>query len=100
MRAAWFEEFGDADKVFRTGEHPKPEVGEGQVLVRVRASGVNPLDVKRRAGHRGPMMAERMIPHFDGAGVIEAVGAGVDAARVGERVWLYEAHLRLSLIHI
>jgi NADPH2:quinone reductase len=94
VRAAWFEEFGDADKVFRTGEHPKPKVGEGQVLVRVRASGVNPLDVKRRAGHRGPMMAERMIPHFDGAGVIEAVGAGVDAARVGERVWLYEAHLR------
>lgn len=94
MRAAWYEEFGDADKVFRTGDHPKPEAGEGQVLVRVHASGINPLDVKRRAGHRGPMMADRMIPHFDGAGVIEAVGAGVDAVRVGERVWIYEAHLR------
>lgn len=94
MYAAWYEEFGDAEKVFRTGEHPKPEAEAGQVLVRIRASGINPLDVKRRAGDRGPMMAERMIPHFDGAGVIEAVGEGVDPGRVGERVWVYEGHLR------
>ncbi|MBT5570428.1 MAG: NADPH:quinone reductase [Alphaproteobacteria bacterium] len=94
MRAAWYTGFGPASEVFETGEHATPVAGDGQVLVRVHASGINPLDVKRRDGGRGPMMAERMIPHFDGAGVIEAVGAGVDAGRIGERVWLFEGHLR------
>ena len=94
MRAAWYSSFGPANQVFEIGEHAKPIAGDGQVLVRMHASGINPLDVKRRDGGRGPMMAERMIPHFDGAGVIDAVGAGVDAERIGERVWLFEGHLR------
>ncbi|MDE0781023.1 MAG: NADPH:quinone reductase [Alphaproteobacteria bacterium] len=96
MRAAWYTGFGPANEVFEIGEYTIPVSGHGQVLVRVHASGINPLDVKRRDGGRGPMMAKRMIPHFDGAGVIEAVGAGVDASRVGERVWLFEGHLRRS----
>lgn len=94
MRAAWFAEFGEAKDIFQTGEQDAPTAGDGEVLVRVHATGINPLDVKRRAGLRGPMMGDRMIPHFDGAGVIEAVGAGVDAGRIGERVWLFEGHMR------
>lgn len=90
MRAAFHGSFGPAKDVLEIGEIDTPEAGEGQVLVRVHASGINPLDVKKRDGQRGPMAGERMIPHFDGAGVIEAVGPGVDAGRVGERVWLFE----------
>ncbi len=93
MRAAWYEDFGPARDVLKTGEMDTPEAGPGQVLVRVHASGINPLDVKGRDGGRWPMRGDRMIPHFDGAGVIEAVGDGVDAGRVGERVWLYEGNL-------
>jgi len=90
MRAAWHTEFGPAAAVLQVGELDTPEPAAGEVLVRVRASGINPLDVKKRAGARGSLDAERAIPHYDGAGVIEAVGAGVDSARIGERVWLFE----------
>ena len=93
MRAVWHSNFGPATEVFEIGEYETPEAAEGQVLVRVHASGINPLDVKGRDGGRWPMRGDRMIPHFDGAGVIEAVGAGVDAGRIGERVWLYEGQL-------
>ena len=92
MRAAWYADFGAAKDILEIGEQDTSAPGVGEVLVRVHASGINPLDVKRRAGERGPMMGDIMIPHFDGAGVIEAVGADVDPARVGERVWLYEGH--------
>lgn len=69
---------------------PDPVAGPGEVLVRVRASGVNPSDTKQRAGWRGARPAfPRIIPHADGAGEIAAVGAGVDAGRVGERAWIY-----------
>ena len=93
MRAAWYEGFGPAADVLTVGEMADPAPGPGEVLVRVRASGINPSDVKLRAGARpGAVMAfPRVIPHSDGAGVIEAVGAGVDAARVGQRVWLWNA---------
>jgi NADPH2:quinone reductase len=94
MRAAFHRAFGPAKEVLEVGELDTPEAGEGQVLVRVHASGINPLDVKKRDGLRGPMVGERMIPHFDGAGVIEAVGGGVDGSRIGERVWLFEGQLR------
>ncbi|MDP6060729.1 MAG: alcohol dehydrogenase catalytic domain-containing protein, partial [Pirellulaceae bacterium] len=90
MRAAWHTELGPAAEVLQVGELDTPEPGEGDVLVRVVASGINPLDVKKRVGARGAFDAERAIPHYDGAGVIEAVGPGVDAACIGERVWLFE----------
>jgi NADPH:quinone reductase-like Zn-dependent oxidoreductase len=90
MRAAWHTEFGPAAEVLQVGELDTPQPNEGEVLVRVGASGINPLDVKKRAGARGNLDAERAIPHYDGAGVIEAVGAGVDTGRIGERVWLFE----------
>ncbi|HEU5320133.1 MAG TPA: NADPH:quinone reductase, partial [Methylomirabilota bacterium] len=88
MRAAWYERNGPAAEVLRVGELPVPEPGPGEVRVRVVASGLNPNDVKARAGSR-PMGYPRVVPHQDGAGVIDAVGPGVPAARVGERAWLY-----------
>jgi NADPH2:quinone reductase len=92
MKAVWYESTGAADSVLVMGDMPEPSPASGEVLVRVCASGVNPSDVKARAGARGgksPMPYPRVVPHSDGAGVIEAVGAGVDPARVGERVWLW-----------
>ena len=93
MKAVCYERFGPADEVLTLGEMADPVPGPGEVLVRVRASGVNPSDVKLRSGARpGAVMAfPRIVPHSDGAGVIEAVGDGVDIARVGQRVWLWNA---------
>jgi NADPH2:quinone reductase len=92
MRAAWFEAFGAASDVLIVGEHPNPEPQNGEVLVRLLTSGVNPSDVKKRAGSFPNLLDEGcVIPHSDGAGVIEAVGAYVDAGRIGERVWVYQA---------
>jgi NADPH2:quinone reductase len=81
MRAAWHAEFGAAAEVLQVGELDTPEPGEGDVLVRLGTSGINPLDVKKRAGARGNLDADRAIPHYDGAGVIEAVGSGVAIPR-------------------
>ncbi len=91
MKAAWYADFGPAAEVIETGEVETPAPGPGEARVRVAASGVNPVDVKRRKGGRGAMEAPRVIPHFDGAGVIDALGDGVPETRIGERVWLYEA---------
>ncbi|WP_137176627.1 NADPH:quinone reductase [Roseomonas sp. AR75] len=88
MRAAWYERNGPAREVLVVGEMPTPSPGPGEVLVRLATSGVNPSDWKTRAGSR-PMVAPRVIPHSDGAGTIEAVGEGVDRARIGERVWIW-----------
>ncbi len=92
MRAAWFETFGAAHDVLEVGEQPTPAAGAGEVLVRLSTSGVNPSDVKKRAGSFPDLLdGGLVIPNSDGAGVIEAVGEGVDASRVGERVWVYQA---------
>ena len=91
MRAGWYEKYGPAREVIQAGEIETPQAGPGEVRVRVRASGVNPSDVKARAGSRGPWRWERIVPHSDGAGVIEEVGPGVPPARFGERVWIYNA---------
>lgn len=91
MRAAWYERQGPARDVIEIGRMKRPVPGPGEVRVRVHASGLNPTDVKRRTGFGGmPMDYPRIVPHQDGAGVIDAVGAGVSPARIGERVWLYE----------
>ncbi|MGQ7830789.1 NADPH:quinone reductase [Altererythrobacter sp. Z27] len=77
------------------GELPVPEVAPGEVLVSIKASGINPSDTKGRGGNRGnlAMPFPRIVAHQDGAGVIAAVGQGVPESRIGERVWLYEAQL-------
>ncbi|MEM9385030.1 MAG: NADPH:quinone reductase [Pseudomonadota bacterium] len=92
MRAAWFERFGAAEDALVVGEQPVPVAGTGEVLVRLSASGVNPSDVKKRAGSFANLLdGGLVIPHSDGAGIIEAVGEDVSEARVGERVWVYQA---------
>ena len=89
MKAVWYEHIGAADDVLMHGNIDDPEVSDGEVLVRLRTSGVNPSDVKTRGGARGELQFPRIIPHSDGAGKIEAVGNGVDKSRIGERVWLW-----------
>ena len=92
MKAAWFESFGSAEDVLIIGEQEKPVAGDGEVLVRLETSGVNPSDVKKRSGSFPNLLDDGLvIPHSDGAGVIEAVGNGVSTERIGERVWVYEA---------
>lgn len=90
MRAVWYEQNGPAE-VMQNGEMPDPAPGPGEVRVRVVTSGVNPSDWKRRAGVTQPLAFPRVIPHQDGAGVIDRVGPGVPESRLGERVWLFEA---------
>ena len=92
MRAAFYEAMGPAREVLRVGEVETPAPGPGEVRVRVRASGVNPSDVKSRGLRK--LVFPRVIPHSDGAGEIEAVGAGVPASRVGERVWLWNGQFQ------
>ncbi|WP_374532205.1 NADPH:quinone reductase [Phenylobacterium sp.] len=88
MRAIWYDRTGPAREVLQLGDRPTPEPGQGQALIRVRASGVNPSDVGMRAGP-APMAYRRITPNSDGAGVVEAVGPGVSPAWVGKRVWFY-----------
>jgi NADPH:quinone reductase len=92
MRAVWYERQGPAGDVLQVGDLPDPEPGPGEVRVRVTLSGVNPGDTKKRRGWLGSAMPyPRVIPHSDGAGVVDSVGVGVDPTRVGQRVWVYGA---------
>jgi len=92
MEAAWYDRQGPPADVLQVGQLPAPPPGPGDVRVRLRLSGINPGDTKKRADRFGlGMPFPRIVPHSDGAGVVESVGAGVDAGRVGERVWVYGA---------
>ena len=92
MRAAWFDHFGSAKDVLTVGEIDTPVAASGEVLVRLSTSGINPSDVKKRAGSFPGLLDDGfVIPNSDGAGIVEAVGDGVDAKRIGERVWVYQA---------
>jgi len=93
MRAAYYEKKGPASKVLTVGDQPDPQPAAGEVRVKIAVSGINPTDTKLRGGWDGAMEMPfpRIIPHQDGAGVIDRVGAGVPQSRVGERVWIYEA---------
>jgi NADPH:quinone reductase len=92
MLAAWYERPGRAAEVLQIGEMADPIPGPEEVRVRVTFSGINPGDTKKRGDWVGyGMPYPRVIPHSDGAGVIDAVGEGVEQARVGERVWVYGA---------
>jgi NADPH2:quinone reductase len=91
MLAARYDHTGPAGDVLRVEEVERPSPGPGEVLVRLTVSGVNPTDWKSRAGATGDVGFPFQVPNQDGAGVVEAVGDGVDAARVGERVWLFFA---------
>src|SRR5262245_39256383 len=93
MKAIWYERKGAPHDVLAYGDQPEPQAGPGEVRVKVAVSGLNPSDTKGRGGWRGQtaMQFPRVIPHQDGAGVIDQAGAGVDPKRIGERVWVYEA---------
>lgn len=90
MRAAIYTSRGPAADVLKVIDRPVPQPASGEVRIKLAFSGVNPSDVKSRSGvaARAGGFPE-VIPHSDGAGVIDAVGEGVDAARVGQRVWIY-----------
>jgi NADPH:quinone reductase-like Zn-dependent oxidoreductase len=92
MKAAYYERFGPAAEVLTVGDLENPQAGPGEVLVRLHASAVNPSDVKKRAGSFPNLLDDGyVIPHSDGAGVIEAVGEGVSSDRLGDGVWVYQA---------
>jgi NADPH2:quinone reductase len=92
MKAAFYERTGPAAEVLQFGDLPDPQPQHGELRVRLRWSGVNPSDVKSRAGLRSSVMPfPRVVPHSDGMGVVDAVGEGVDAQRIGQRVWIWNA---------
>jgi NADPH:quinone reductase len=85
MRAITYARLGDPS-VLELVERPVPEPPEGEVRIRVIASGVNPTDWKSRSG--GGALAEPTVPNHDGAGVVDKLGAGVSGFGVGDRVWV------------
>ena len=90
MQAVFYKRTGAAADVLQLAELPDPQPGPGELRVRLRWSGVNPSDVKSRAGLRSKLLAfPRIVPHSDGMGVVDAVGEGVAASRIGERVWVW-----------
>jgi len=92
MLAAYYTRTGPAREVLTVGEIETPAAGPGEVRVRLAMSGVNPSDVKTRGGVRSRELPfPRIVPHSDGAGVIDQAGDGVPPARVGERVWVWNA---------
>lgn len=96
MRAAWYSENGKASDVLQLGQQPTPLPAPGEVRVKLVTSGVNPSDVKSRAGGR-PVRSGFIVPHSDGAGFIDKVGEGVSSNRVGERVWVWNAQWQRSM---
>lgn len=92
MKAAWYEKQGNAAEVLVIGEVDDPIPAAGEVRIRVRASGINPGDVKKRADSFGAGMPfPRIIPHSDGAGVIDQLGEGVSSEWLDQRVWCFGA---------
>ena len=92
MLAAYYSRTGPAREVLNVGEIDTPLAGPGEVRVQLACSGVNPSDVKSRGGVRSrDLPFPRIVPHSDGAGVIDQVGTGVPPQRAGERVWVWNA---------
>jgi len=89
MKAVSYTEQGDPGHVLRYGDQPTPHAGQGEVRVALRASGVNPADMNRRSGRGYAKEGPLVIPHSDGSGVIDEIGAGVPEHWLGRRVWLY-----------
>ncbi|MDK3075078.1 NADPH:quinone reductase [Sedimentitalea sp. JM2-8] len=97
MKAITYSSFGQARDVLRLSDIDTPAPAAGEVTVDLAFSGVNPSDVKARAGSR-PGVAKPpfplIVPHSDGSGVISAIGTGVDPARIGQRVWIWNGQWR------
>jgi len=92
MQAVWYNKFGSAENVLEVGEYQTPEPAQGDVKVRIHASGVNPSDTKKRLGANPALLNNGpVIPNSDGSGEIVALGEGVNNRNIGERVWIYNA---------
>lgn len=92
MKAAWYEKQGPAHDVLVVGEMPEPVPAAGEVRIRIEASGINPGDIKKRQNAFGyGMDYPRVIPHSDGAGRVDQLGAGVSSEWMGRSVWCYGA---------
>ena len=92
MQAVWYNKFGSAENVLEVGEYQTPEPAQGEVKVRIHASGVNPSDTKKRLGANPALLNNGpVIPNSDGSGEIVALGEGVNNRNIGERVWIYNA---------
>jgi NADPH:quinone reductase-like Zn-dependent oxidoreductase len=90
MRAAWYEHKGGPKERLVVPQPLVPRPGPGELRIALTVSGLNLGDVKKRAGWQGsPTAYPRVIPHSDGAGIVDAVGPGVSQERIGERVWCY-----------
>jgi NADPH2:quinone reductase len=91
MRAIEYSRTGSAD-VLRLVDRAAPTPGDGEVVVRIAISGVNPTDWKARAGNGdGAALPRPQVPGQDGAGVVDSVGPGVTAVAAGDRVWVWDA---------
>lgn len=86
MKAAFFETTGSPD-VIRVGDLPRPTPQQGEVLVKVRAAALNPIDLYIRSGTITMTLPKPFIPGCDLAGVVEAVGPGAQRFKVGDQVW-------------
>ncbi|NAZ81162.1 zinc-binding dehydrogenase [Kineococcus sp. R8] len=96
MKAISYTRTGAPD-VLQLVERERPEPGPGEVRVRIVVAGVNPTDWKSRRGGPGaqPMAFPEVVPGQDGAGVVDAVGPGVEGLTAGDRVWTFlAAHQR------
>lgn len=92
MKTVKFVDFGPADEVLLLADEAAPVPDANEVLIRVETSGVNPSDVKKRAGSAKSLLDEGfVVPHSDGAGVIVGVGENIPQERMGQRVWIYQA---------
>src|SRR5262250_432772 len=92
MKAAWYEKQGPARDVLVVGEMPDPIPAAGEVRIRIAASGINPGDIKKRENAFGyGMPYPRVVPHSDGAGRVEQLGAGISSEWIGRSVWCYGA---------
>lgn len=99
MQAITYDRFGAARDVLTLSDIPSPAPAAGEVRVALLFSGVNPSDVKSRAGTRPGVTKPAfplIVPHSDGAGEIVAVGDGVDRARIGQRVWIWNGQWQRS----
>lgn len=91
MRAMSYDHAGGPE-VLTLSDKAMTDPGPGEVRVRIHRSGVNPTDWKSRSrGEPGTPVEPAQVPNQDGAGVVDAVGQGVDAALAGLRVWIWEA---------
>ena len=89
MKAAHYTRQGKPAEVIQYGEQPTPHASAGEVRVRLHASAVNPADSNRTVGRTYAMEGPLIIPNSDGAGIVDEIGAGVDAAWLNQRVWIY-----------